>query len=243
MCDIDLLGEKGMLPRSFNRKLPGWFWYIPLSIGLFLSTCPSEARARDYVDDPVWNWLVYLLPPVDIRSAAHWFNAWAGVLVLIAIPRIDWVRRFFELPTLRDFGKITFSFYLVQGPLLWTIGARLYAAVGRIRPRSAEHVPGWINLFPLPAWGPLGLELNYIAANLILLPFMVWVGSIATKLFEAPSNKLALWMFNPDRYQYQALPQHEEPRAPAPPPPPPAPREEQQQMQEIRPQQPAVSLV
>lgn len=198
MADIDILSGNGTLPRPFSYNVGKYFWYLPLLAGLWLSTCPSYTHTREFASDPGWYWLTYLHPRAS-SNAPHWYNAWAGVLVLLAIPRIPWLRSFFELGILRDFGKITFSFYLVQGPLLWTIGDRLYAAVGRIRPRSPELIPFWVNLFALPEWGPLGLEVNYLAANLLLFPFMVWIASIATKVFEGPSGQFCTWLFNPER--------------------------------------------
>ena len=200
-----------MLPAPFSRKLPKWIWYILLMLGVWLSNIPSGITIRKIrEEDPGWYYFTYLKPSVA-SSVGHWFNALAGMLLLVAIPRINWLKAFFELSLLRDFGKITYSFYLVQGPLLWTVGERIYAAFGRPRNRSAETAPGWVNLCPLPDFGPLGLELNYIAANIILLPLVVWIASIATKVFEAPSNKLATWLFNPDRYDNQPVPQRQAP--------------------------------
>ena len=95
--------------------------------------------------------------------------------------------------------------YLIHGPILWTLGDRIYAAVGRPRQISAMNVPGWIDLFPLSGKGPLGLEINYLAAHLILLPFTMWVAGVVNKLFDEPSAQLARWLFDPSRYDDTAL--------------------------------------
>ena len=84
--------------------------------------------------------------------------------------------------------------------MLWTLGDRIYAAVGLPRNLSAEFVPGWIDLFPLSGWGPFGLEINYLAAHLVLFPFTLWVAGVVNKLFDEPSAQLARWLFDPSRY-------------------------------------------
>lgn len=97
-------------------------------------------------------------------------------------------------------GKICFGLYLVHGPVLWTLGARVYAAVGRVNSRAAKDLPEWwINLLPLPDLGPLGLEVNYIAAQAILLPISIWLAGIAQKLIDEPSGRLGNWLFDPKR--------------------------------------------
>ena len=92
-------------------------------------------------------------------------------------------------------GKISFGFYLVHGPILWTIGDRLYAAVGRPRPNADETVPGWINILPISGKGPYGLEMNALVPNFMLLPLTLWLAVVVTKLVDVPSIKLSKWLF------------------------------------------------
>ena len=106
-----------------------------------------------------------------------------------------------ENSLLRAVGKISFALYLVHGPILWTIGDRVYAAVGRPRPNSEEFCPGWTNVWQLTDWGPFGLEINFLLANAVLFVLTVWTARIATKLFDEPGGKFARWLFNPKRYE------------------------------------------
>ena len=98
------------------------------------------------------------------------------------------------------FGKLSFGLYLVHGPVLWIVGARVYAAVGRVNSVAAGDVPNWVNIFPLPSWGPMGVEVNYIMAQAILLPLTLWLAGVAHKLLDEPSGQLANWLFDPKRY-------------------------------------------
>lgn len=92
-------------------------------------------------------------------------------------------------------GKVSFGFYLVHGPVMWIVGDRLIAVVGRPRRTAESRIPGWINLLPLPDAGPLGLELNALVPHLILLPLTLWLGGVVTKLIDLPSVRLSKWLF------------------------------------------------
>lgn len=87
------------------------------------------------------------------------------------------------------------GFYLVHGPVLWTIGDRIYAASGRVREGHVGIVPDWINIFALPNWGPFGLEINYLLPHLILLPLTLCLAEAVTMLIDEPSNQFARWLF------------------------------------------------
>ena len=85
-------------------------------------------------------------------------------------------------------------FYLVHGPIMSTLGDRLYAAVGMQRTNHAIVVPHWIGRFPIPSIGPLGLEMNFLLPHLILLPFTLWVGEVLTVLVDDPCVRFAAWL-------------------------------------------------
>lgn len=77
-------------------------------------------------------------------------------------------------------GRISYMFYLVHGPILTTLGDRLYAATGMSRDGHAIGVPAWTNRLPLPRNGPFGLEIAYLMPHFILLPFTLWVAEVTT---------------------------------------------------------------
>jgi len=92
-------------------------------------------------------------------------------------------------------GRISFALYLVHGPCLWILGDRIYASVGWVRQTHLLNISRWCNLFPLPRWGPLGLEFGFLVPNLVMLPFPFWVAEMATKLFDEPSVRFAQWLY------------------------------------------------
>lgn len=70
---------------------------------------------------------------------------------------------------------------------MWTVGDRLIATVGRPRVTAEKRVPGWINLFPISDEGPLGLEINALVPQHILLPLTLWLAAVVTQLVDVPS--------------------------------------------------------
>ena len=71
----------------------------------------------------------------------------------------------------------------------------MYAAVGRHSERRLLDLPTWVDVIALPPWGPLGLEVNYIVAQMFLLPFTLWIATLVTKTIDEPSVKLAKRLF------------------------------------------------
>ena len=56
-------------------------------------------------------------------------------------------------------------FYLVHGPIMSTLGDRLYAAVGMQRTNHAIVVPHWIGRCPIPVCWPAGSGIEFLAAS------------------------------------------------------------------------------
>jgi hypothetical protein len=79
--------------------------------------------------------------------------------------------------------------------VLWTLGDRLYAASGRVREGHIGIIPDWINLLPLPAAGPFGLEINYLIPQFVSLAFTLWLAEIVTRLLDQPSLVFSQWVY------------------------------------------------
>ena len=124
-----------------------------------------------------------------------WFYLfWASTLLVWTIPRIHWLVRFFESPFNLYLGRISFALYLVHGPVLWTLGDRVYAAVGWRRISHFSVCPGWIDLWPLRKGGPLGLELAFVVPQLLLFPVTLWLAEVVTRVVDDPCVRLSRWL-------------------------------------------------
>jgi peptidoglycan/LPS O-acetylase OafA/YrhL len=197
ICDLELLAESDQLPRIFSHVKPtqNWIYYVLILISLYLDAVPAITDDLGHLrESPGW-YLLSFLKPQAVYDFRWFFRFWAATLAMISIPRIPWLRRLFEAPFCQYLGRVSYGLYLVHGPVLWTLGDRLYAASGAIRQSHIADVPGWINLFPLPSWGPYGLELNYLIPHLVLLPFTLWLAEVITRLVDEPSVKVSQWLY------------------------------------------------
>ncbi|KAF2770862.1 hypothetical protein EJ03DRAFT_360180 [Teratosphaeria nubilosa] len=193
LCDIDLLTLNGQLPPVVARWLKprgNWALWLMLAAGLWLASVPSlDQEAEMLRKQPGWYYLSFLKPQRYTKVSS------TAILLMISIPRLPTLRRFFESDFCQYLGNISFALYLVHGPILWSIGDRVYAAVGRIQPHHIGLIPGWINVFRFPGVGLMGLEFNFLAAQLILLPLNLGMAEAVTSLIDAPGVDLVHALF------------------------------------------------
>ncbi|KAK4098357.1 hypothetical protein N658DRAFT_509691 [Parathielavia hyrcaniae] len=200
-CDLDLLARRdGYFPRWLRRLEPykTFIYYHLFFIGLYLAGVPSASREMDHLRaNPGWYWLSFLKPQAvfDLK----WFYLFlAGNMIVASVPRIPWQRRFFESAFCQFLGRVSFALYLVHGPILSTVGDRVYHAVGWVREEADlnnEQVLRWANVFPLPKTGPLGLEFSFLAANILLLPLTLWVADFVTRTVDDPAVRFSRWLY------------------------------------------------
>ncbi|KAF2200393.1 acyltransferas-like protein [Delitschia confertaspora ATCC 74209] len=197
LCDLDLLSVSDNLPRFLyifeNFKELIFFHLFILS--LYLGGVPSPDKDKDaYKRSPGWVWLSYLKPQAVYDD--KWFYLfWAAVLLVASVPRLPWLKRFFETRFCQYLARISFALYLVHGPVLWILGDRLYAATGFVTDAHREHIPGWVDAFPLTKKGVVGFELAFLAPQIVLLPCTLWLAEIVTKLFDEQSVKISTWLY------------------------------------------------
>lgn len=197
LCELDLLAASGNLPRFLTKlerfKTP--IYYILFIISVYFGGVPSHSMDITVLrNSPGWHYLSYLKPQA-VFDYKWFFLFWAATFLVASIPRIPWLKSFFETRFCQYLGRISFSLYLVHGPVIWTLGDRIYAATGWGREANAMGIQSWINRFPLPKTGPRGLEFGYLAPQIILFPFTFWLAELVTKLFDEPSNKFCQWMY------------------------------------------------
>lgn len=196
LCDIDMLAAQDALPAIFKhlKATPKWTFWLLLLLGLYLGGVPSANADIEWLRNQFgWRMLSYFKPQavLDVR---FYFRSIAAVLTMIAIPRISCLRHVFESGFCQYLGRISYGFYLVHGPILWSLGDRLHAASGRVAEHHIITSPTWINTMLLPSWGPLGLEVNHLAPHLILFPLTLWAAEITTRLIDEPSVKFAQFL-------------------------------------------------
>jgi peptidoglycan/LPS O-acetylase OafA/YrhL len=196
LCELHLLAKDGNLPPFFSRFKPfkNVIFYGFLVASVWLSGVPSHTRdIKDLELSPGWYYLSFLAPQAVFDY--KWFYLfWAAVFLVSAVPQIGWLKSFFETRFNQYLGRISFALYLIHGPILWTLGDRVYVAVGWYREVHITLLPGWVNLFPLSQFGPLGFEFSFLAAHLIILPATLWAAELITKLDEQ-SVRFTQWAY------------------------------------------------
>ncbi|KAF7558563.1 hypothetical protein G7046_g5591 [Stylonectria norvegica] len=197
LCDLDLLAKRGELPRFLARLEPvkDFIFYHMLAFSIFLGGVPCENREIEQLaKNRGWYYLSYVKPQA-VFDYKWFFLFWAATFLVAATPRIGWLKRFFETRFNQYLGRISFALYMVHGPVLWTLGDRLYVALGWQMEEHLKHIPHWANKLPVPRYGPVGLELSFLLPHIILLPATFCLAELVTRAIDAPSVKFAAWLY------------------------------------------------
>ena len=198
ICDLAHLAERKDLPRIYAALYPykRYVSYILFTVSIILSGVPTGGiRVEQLREQPGWYYPSFFAP--SATTDYKWFYLFfAGCFLVASTPNISWLKRFFETRFCQYLGRISFSLYLVHGPILWTVGERVYLAAGW--PRNEVPPPDlapWMNLLPIPKIGPLGLEIKLLLPQLIIMPLTFWVAEMATKMCDEPALKFPHWLY------------------------------------------------
>ncbi|KAJ5481560.1 hypothetical protein N7475_000372 [Penicillium sp. IBT 31633x] len=195
--DLDLLAIRNDLPRFFLRLAPFKVAILTALFyaSLYLGGVPSHTGDLQQLRDSSGWYLLSFLKPQAVFDYKWFYLFWAAVFLVACTSHLQWLKTFFTAPFNLYLGRISFAFYLVHGPVLWTLGDRIYAAVGFVRNSHQENCPWWIDRLPLPNAGPFGLEVNFLVANMVLLPLTVWLAEVTTRLVDEPAVKFSQWIY------------------------------------------------
>lgn len=197
LCDLDLLAKRGDLPRSVERLRPAkdFIFYHLLVFSILLGGIPSETRdINQMAKSRGWYYLSYLKPQA-VYDYKWFYLFWAAVWLVASIPHIPWLKRFFESRICQYLGRTSFGLYLIHGPVLWTLGDRLYVAAGWHTSEHLQNISQWADKLPLPRIGPTGLELSYVLPQLVLIPVTYGMAELVTRGIDTPSVKFASWFY------------------------------------------------
>lgn len=197
LSHLDLLATLDRLPQFITRLSPykTIIWYHMLLVGIYLGGVPAENRDLNQLADSRGWYLLSFLKPQAVFDYKWFYLFWAAVLLITSISHIAWLRRFFETHACQYLGRISFALYLVHGPVLWTLGDRIYSVVGFRGKDQIEHIPQWVDRFLLPQIGPTGLELAFLLPHVILLPVTLCVADFVTRAVDKPSVQFAAWAY------------------------------------------------
>lgn len=197
LADLDLLAQDANLPQFFYRleSFKELIFINLFCIAMYLGGVPSGNRDLDNLRaNPGWYYLAYLKPQA-VYDYKWFYLFWAAVFMIAAIPRLHYIKIFFETRFCQYLGRISYALYLVHGPIIWLIADKMYVAVGFVRKEMKPGVAEWANTFPLPHVGPMGLEVAFLLPHVLLLPLTLWTAELVTRFFDEPAVKFAQWFY------------------------------------------------
>lgn len=111
-----------------------------------------------------------------------------------------------KLTLVIDLGKNSFALYLIHGPMIGILGERLFYLTGikKIDLNDTQAVEKFGHLanqwhdaawWPFPDGGLYGLEPNFLFCQVICVVVFLYSAEISTKMFDAPSVKVAKWVY------------------------------------------------
>ena len=194
---LDLLAERDELPSFLARLGPykTFIYYHLFALSIYLGGVPCENQEVDQLAKSRGWYFLSKLKPQAVFDYKWFYLFWAATLLVAALPRIRWLKSFFELRACQYLGRVSYALYLVHGPLLWTVGDRIYAATGWHTQEHLDKIPHWVNKVPLPRSGPLGLEVSFLVPHLLLLPLTLLLAEVVTRAIDGPSVRFASWMY------------------------------------------------
>ncbi|KAF6807328.1 acyltransferase [Colletotrichum musicola] len=197
LCDLDLLARKDELPAIFKKLEPAktFIFYHLFVASMYLGGVPSyTGDVNNLGQNRGWYYLS-LLKPQAVFDYKWFYLFWAAALLVASVPRIRWLRAFFETRFCQYLGRISFALYLVHGPVLGVLGDRIYTAVGWWKDSEKEHLAHLVDRFLLSKVGPLGLEPAFLIPHLVLLPLTLWLAEVVTLFVDEPSVRFAQWLY------------------------------------------------
>lgn len=192
LCELDLLSTSEDFLISSKKPYRKHVFYAILAMGLYLGGVPVRGfnimSPELVADQPGFYYLSFLIPRIYF-DVTHFLGTISAFLIIIAIIGLSELQKVFEGRILQYLGRISFSLYLCHGPILCTLGVFIYRLTGKITdPPSA-----WDSLVPIPSLGPVGLNLNFLIVNMVVLPVTLYTSELCMKLFDGPSIRIAQW--------------------------------------------------
>lgn len=160
----------GLLHPSPRRRLSFLlkiFWRCTFLTGLYLGSYPREKGAAQ--ETPGFGLLSRL------NSDYHYWQGYAATLMLWSTSNDQLLQSLFTSPFMSYFGRISFSLYLIHGPLL--------------------HLCGY-SLVPM-LWGITGqatdaqYQCGILLGLLFLAPIALWVADVFWRLVDQPCARIA----------------------------------------------------
>ena len=137
---------------------------------------------------PGWYFMTMLIPRHYFNDE-YWrfWNTIGAVLLVYTVLRLQWLQAFFLTRRLQYLGRISFSFYLLHMPIIWTIGDRICRLFGVKR---QDFTTWYDDKLAIPDIGPRGFSTGYLVQQALILPLTILLAEFCTRLLDGPSIRI-----------------------------------------------------
>ncbi|KAK5946566.1 hypothetical protein PMZ80_000709 [Knufia obscura] len=164
---FEVVPDRGLLVRTGQWVLFVAGLYLLASPDIWAEVTPGYRFLSSITPEGyAWGWL-YLF----------WYP-FGAVIVVHCVTNLVSLRRVFERPVCQYFGRISFAFYLVHGPVLHALGFALMPRIWRV----TGYGDGY--------GGNVGFVTGLALGWGVLLCFSVWLGDIFWRVVNVPCTKL-----------------------------------------------------
>ncbi|TKA27142.1 hypothetical protein B0A50_04479 [Salinomyces thailandicus] len=188
LASLDTAFLKRLTPTTRTVTFHALFF-----IGWYFLSQPTGMREIELaLATPGWN-LLTSLTPSNYLEYWRFYEIPGAALLVYGVLRISWLQQFLASRPLRYLGRVSFSFYLVHIPFLWTVGDRICRVLGRYK--FAEEPQHWYDgVLAIPDVGPVGLTTGFVISQAIILPMNLALGEVGTKMLDQPSVVAGRWV-------------------------------------------------
>lgn len=159
-------------PKTAKRPWMRWFWLANFICGLYIASYPDDKGG----ETPGFRYLSTLIP--EYFSARYRFWPCIGAVQIVwATNNASIIKGLFTGPVVQYLGKISYSLYLMHGPLIHSFG---------------YMVLPWV-------WSKTGVEprfnyeLGFFLSGCIIAAALIWVSDIFWRCVDIPCVKFARW--------------------------------------------------
>lgn len=147
---------------------------------LFLLSMPEMRRGAD--EAPGFATLASLVPQtyLDANKADYFWVPLGAALLVSTLDYAPLLQRLFTSRAAQYLGDISFSMYLVHGPLLWSYGAWLAPRLIPTGDDATAAQYGW------------GVALCYLC----FWPVLIYEADLVTRIVDGKSVQFARWVYN-----------------------------------------------
>ena len=155
-----------------------YIWTVCFTISLFLLSMPEVGRGAG--TSPGYATLTKYIPNyyISIGRPDHFWAPLGAMFLVFSTDNERSLQRIFETRFAQYMGKISFSMYMVHGPLLYTLGEHMLHRTVAYFGQETSTQYGWAA----------------VSAFMVLFPTIIWVGDLVWRFVDTKAVRFGRWI-------------------------------------------------